>query len=378
MSARKMRVCVVTPASKFTLVGQLGLSNLIKVLKPLSDSIFVITGELKDYILSIKSYEDKRIMVKTFKYIISQLKLSLKLFEISSQVDAVILFWGTSLLFPLLAAKMLRKKVILGVMGSSSESLRLIYMWKGGLLFYFIARIIAKINYSLCDRIEIAMQSKTFINYLKLEKQRRKIVPLGEYFMDSSLFKIRKKMGERGNIVGYAGRLSREEGVLQFAKAIPFILSQKDDLRFLIVGNGPLMADMKEELEKNECIDKVDFTGWVPYEKIPDYFNEMRIHVLPSYTEAFGGTAIEAMACGAISVANSVGGISDIIIHGKTGFLAESNNVDSFVHYVKLLLNDEDSSRELGRNAYEHTKEKFNWNVITKEYENIYEKVWEK
>lgn len=329
---KKMRICVVTPMSSF-LDGAAApyLPKLIKILELVSDNIFVITGEFKwapndkkVHIINIPLYEDKQIIIKVFKYIISQLKISLELFRIFLHVDIVFFYFGTSLLFPMLTAKIFRKKVILMVTGSSSKSVRLIYKGRGGDLFYFITRIIAKINYILCDRIAMTLQSEIFINFLGLQKQRSKIVPFSVFFLDAN-FRINKKLQERKNIVGYIGRLYRDKGVLELAKAIPLVLTRNNNIRFLIVGDGPLMAEMKKELKKRGCLDKVEFAGWVPHEMLPDYFNEMRIHVLPSYTEAFGGTAIEAMACGAISIANSVGGMPDVIINNKTGFLLKDN-----------------------------------------------------
>lgn len=79
-------------------------------------------------------------------------------------------------------------------------------------------------------------------------------------------------------------------------------MSKTDDVEFLIVGDGPLMSEMKKELQNAGCIGKVRFVGLVSHEKIPDYLNKMKFHILPSHTEAFGGAAIEAMACGAISL----------------------------------------------------------------------------
>jgi glycosyltransferase involved in cell wall biosynthesis len=178
--------------------------------------------------------------------------------------------------------------------------------------------------------------------------------------LDINLFRINKKLHERKNIVGYIGRLSGDKGVLELAKAIPLVLLQKSDLSFLIVGDGPLIAEMKKELKRSGCLDKVDFVGWVPHKKLPDYFNEMRIHVLPSYTEAFGGTAIEAMACGAISIANSVGGMPDVIINNETGFLLKDNLPQTIADKV-IEVWDNPELDKIQRNAEEFVEKTFSY-----------------
>ena len=156
------------------------------------------------------------------------------------------------------------------------------------------------------------------------------------------------------------GRLSREKGVLELAKAIPLILAKKDDVKFLIVGDGPLMTDMKRELEEVGCIDKVEFVGWIPHEQIPDYLNKMKVHILPSYIEAFGGAGLEAMACGTISITNSVGGIPDIITDGETGFLLKDNQPQTIADKVlEIWVHPE--LDEIQRNAEEFVEKTFSY-----------------
>lgn len=331
----KKNICIVTHAFVSNEAGQTLLSKVIKIVEPISNHIFVITGEFKDVfndekidIIPINPHHHNILLLKIFRYILSQLKISFNLIKISNKIDVVIFYFGgAGLIFPIITSKIFKKKVIVIATASEARITKTRYknhFFAGNI--YHIVGIMERIGYTLVDHIGMAIKSQHLVQFIGLEKYNKKVITLNTYFIDSDFFKITKKLSERNNIVGYVGRLSNEKGVFEFVKAIPLIVSKKKDVRFLIVGDGPIREDIKGEVKKLGCLDKVDFIGWVPHEKIPDYLNEMMFHILPSHTEAFGGAGIEAMACGTISVANSVGGIPDIIMDNKTGFLLMNNS----------------------------------------------------
>jgi glycosyltransferase involved in cell wall biosynthesis len=335
--------------------GIIPLSYLIDIVYSLSNDTYLITGndgytffkeDKRIHAYGIRHGRGRNVFTRILKYIYIQLKISYKLAKITKNVDMWIFFiGGTSLLFPMLTAKLLRKDVVLAFAGSPIQTLI-----SANDNLSKPVEILSTINYILSDRIGIAIKSESLIRFCGLEKYRTKIVPMGSYYLNTNL-KIKKRLNERDNIIGYVGRLSEEKGVLEFARAIPFILSKKNDVRFLIVGDGRLMENMKNILEKAGCLDKVEFTGWVPHEKIPDYFNEMKFHIHPSHTEAFGG-AIEAMACGTIAIATPVGGLPDVITDGKTGFLLKDNQPQTIANKV-LEICDHPELDEIQRNAKE-------------------------
>lgn len=354
-----------------TISGEAALTPLIDVLRPISNEILIITGNFhykfnkKIRIVHAESISQKEPMfIWTVKQILIQLRVCLNLLKISKNIDIVIFYIGArTYLLPLLLAKVLGVKTIVIVAGSSPRVTRKLYTEMlfgiGGKIISRFSGVLEKLTYSFSDRIGIAIESESIIHQFGLHKYRSKILPFGAYFLDSN-FKIKKRFSERGNIIGYVGHLGRVKGVLELVKAIPLILSKKKNIKFLIVGDGPLITDMKKELEEAGCIDKVDFVGWIPHEQIPDYLNTMKFHILPSYTEAFGGAAIEAMGCGAISIANSVGGIPDIITDGETGFLLKDNRPQMIANKV-LEVWDHSELNKIQRNAKEFVEKSFSY-----------------
>jgi len=291
------------------------------------------------------------------------------LIKLSKKIDAVIFYVGGANLFlPVLTAKILRKKVITLAIGQGVSNKEVSINKLRWNAFSTMRKIVERAIFSLSDRIGIAMESKNLMRFFDLEKYRTKIITMGSFYLDIN-FKIKKNLNERDNIIGYVGRLSEEKGVLEFARAIPLILSKKKDMRVLIVGGGRLKQDMKNILGKAGCLDKVEFVGWIPHEKIPDYLNEMRLHIHPSYTEAFGGAA-EAMACGTIAIANSVGGLPDVIEDGKTGFLLKNNQPQTIADKV-IEVWDYPKLDKIQKNAREFVEQKFSYETAVESWRSI-------
>ncbi|MDR9817328.1 MAG: glycosyltransferase family 4 protein [Candidatus Methanoculleus thermohydrogenotrophicum] len=128
---------------------------------------------------------------------------------------------------------------------------------------------------------------------------------------------------DRPSLIGYIGRLSGEKGVQHFAQALPAVLNGREDLRVLIGGDGPLKELIEASLQKGGVTARVDLPGWISHDDLPGYLNQLRLLVLPSYTEGLPNIMLEAMACGTPVLATPVGAIPDVIIDGKTGLCGE-------------------------------------------------------
>ena len=118
---------------------------------------------------------------------------------------------------------------------------------------------------------------------MESRKYSHKIFIAHEHFLDFDKFKIEKPVDERDNLVGYVGRLGGEKGILSFLEAIPDVLEARNEVAFLIGGDGQLRPQVEECTGKLDG--KVKFVGWIPHDELPRYLNELRLLVIPSYTE---------------------------------------------------------------------------------------------
>jgi len=120
----------------------------------------------------------------------------------------------------------------------------------------------------------------------------------------------------------------------------------------LLVGSaGPSKDHVKRIIKKKQYRDFVSYAGRVPFPDLLKLYNAADLTCLWSWIEAEGLVLLEAMAQGTPNVGANACGISNIIRHGKTGYLA--NNLDQFKDYVVKLLKDDDLRAEFGKNAQE-------------------------
>ena len=331
---------------------QVLLLQFIALLAPLVRELSLITGNFHTSLLydnvsvitvraPIIKVAKESVLSKAWRLFLAQFNLSWGVIRQSAKIDILMLYFSAGLLFlPVLCARILGKKVVIITTGSGSQSLHSMYPDLLGRLYSTIVRGIEHIDYSLANKIVV--YSNSMITTLGIERYKHKImtdISESPYiacnsYIDTLHFTMKQSLNDRGNIVGYVGRLTGEKGVMEFAAAMPLILLKKPHTRFLVVGDGPLMDKMKTELIKDGCLEKVEFTGWKPHQELTNLLNKMRFIIVPSYTEVVATVALEAMACGTICIANPVGATEDVIIDGKTGFLLKDNQPSTIADRV--------------------------------------------
>jgi L-malate glycosyltransferase len=149
-------------------------------------------------------------------------------------------------------------------------------------------------------------------------------------------------------------------------------VQQKVPSRLVMMGDGPERSRAEWLAVKKGIHNKVDFLG-----------KQDRIHEkLPvadvSELESFGLAALEAMACEVVPIATNVGGVPEVIEHGKTGFLAAVGDVETMANYAIELLSDERKLEQMGKQARASAQARFCASKIIPMYESYYREVLER
>lgn len=311
-----------------SLAGNAALLNLVNVFRSLSDNLYLIMGntgysmfkkEMGIHIYKIKHERGKNPFTRVINYGITQLRISFRMIQLRRCVDSYVYFVNSITLAPILTAKLLRRSITLVLPASHSE----ISKAQNDIFSKFI-RLLEKINYTFSDKIIV--YSKGLVIAYNLQKYTSKISIAHHHFIDLSKFNITKQLSERSNLVGYIGRLSEEKGIVNFASAIPKVLEKNKDVKFMIGGDGQLRKKILEYIDREYLNNSVEILGWIPHKDLPAHLNELKLLVLPSYTEGLPGIMLEAMSCGTPVLATPVGGIPDIISDEETGFLVNENS----------------------------------------------------
>lgn len=152
------------------------------------------------------------------------------------------------------------------------------------------------------------------------------------------------------------------------------LVHQKLPSKLLLIGDGPerrRAEDMCREL--NLCHD-VRFLG--KQDAVEELLAISDLFLIPSENESFGLAALEAMACEVPVISSDAGGLPELNIHGKTGFVTKIGDTQAMANYAIQLLSDDNLHQEFSANAFNRAKE-FDIQIILPQYESYYETIIE-
>ncbi len=186
---------------------------------------------------------------------------------------------------------------------------------------------------------------------------------------------FRNESGLGGSIpvIGVIGRLVWQKGFEYFIEAIPEVLKEFKEARFLIVGDGSLNNKLKAASKTLKIDDRIIFTGF--RRDIKEIVAAIDIFVMPSLLEGLPMTLLEAMAMGKPIVATDIDGINEVLENGKTGLLVPTRDPDALSKAIINLLIHRDQAHQMGINARRIVEERFGADIMVERVEDIYEEL---
>lgn len=192
--------------------------------------------------------------------------------------------------------------------------------------------------------------------------RRVKIVPSG---VDTDLFSpAEERTGEKRVVTAVSGRVAEKHKGRDFLAAVLKAMEAvRPDMLFHITGiqSGFRGSNVRE-------------VGWFTQDRLPELYRSADIAFVPSlWPEPQGIIAIEAASCGLPVVASSVGGLRDLVLDGKSGFLVEPGNVRQAVDALSRLHDDADLRRQMGAQGRSMCVERFRWDsIFERHYRGIF------
>ena len=190
----------------------------------------------------------------------------------------------------------------------------------------------------------------------------------------------------------FVGRITRQKGISQLISAAQFF---DEKCQVVLCAGAPDTPEIAQETEalitalkaKREGV--ILISEMLPREKIKVLYSHARVFACPSLYEPFGIINLEAMSCETPVVGSAIGGIPEIIVEGKTGYLIALESISrtdfnpknpdafqkNFADKVNQLLRDEQLAHQMGKAGRERVLEKFSWESIAKTTFSYYEEV---
>lgn len=194
------------------------------------------------------------------------------------------------------------------------------------------------------------------------------VVPNG---VDLRAYEIHKSKPSRSNgpyTIITTSRLVHKNGVDVLIEAMKLV---KRPAELLVLGDGP----QRTALELQSRGIKVKFLGHIAPEVVPDYLIQADLFVRPARSEGLGSSFLEAMAAGLPIVGTPVGGISDFLTDGETGFFAKVDDPKDLASKIDLLLGDAKLRKRIAQNGKKLIGEKYSWDLIAGKINTIFKKI---
>ncbi len=174
----------------------------------------------------------------------------------------------------------------------------------------------------------------------------------------------------------YVGVLVPRKGVHFLLSAFAQVSAQMPSAKLWVIGKAEDVEyanGLRKQAERLGVDGRVSFMGTMPQRKLAEHMVEADVFILPTQSEGLPRVVFEAMAAGMPVIASAVSGIPEIIEDGKTGFLVPSGDVTALVNRLRLILQDPQQAREMGRNAREYARNFFSSETYVQNYARLFE-----
>lgn len=231
-----------------------------------------------------------------------------------------------------------------------------------------------------CSRIIAVSQAvKRRFNWLQEEKIRviyngvdtKRFAPGLPYDQIMNKFNLKKN----NVVIGTVGRISPEKGLEFLISATKDVVKVHPQAKILIVGEGntQYLLALQAKVDELNLSSHVIFAGF--HNNIPEVLRSIDIFCLPSLTEGFNRTLLEAMACGLPIVATEVGGNVEIIKDGLNGLLVPPRDSAALSSAIVDLLNNKSKARRIGTEARRIVEKSYSIETSVRQTEALYEEI---
>ncbi|HEX5227231.1 MAG TPA: glycosyltransferase, partial [Bryobacteraceae bacterium] len=169
--------------------------------------------------------------------------------------------------------------------------------------------------------------------------------------------KARARWGFTGDefVIGHVAAFTREKGQDVALEAAGLLASQLPRARMLLAGDGPERSSTAMVALAARAARIAQMPGFI--EDLDGFYAALDLYIMPSRSEAWGLTALRAMACGLPVVASDVGGLAEVVEPGKSGWLVEAESAGALADAIVDAASDRERLAEMGRSARQRAEQ---------------------
>ena len=217
--------------------------------------------------------------------------------------------------------------------------------------------------------------TETIYNSVKLNDFSNKIC-------DNLSKQYREKFNLTPNdfVIGYAGRLCAEKSILELFETVHYFKNKGIIIHLLIAGSIEIETTPNEDYyheivnyAKDNLSNQVHFLGWLPNEKLYEFYNALDIGVLLSkYSEGNSMFLLESLSMGVPMIATSIGGNLEMITNGENGFLIDIENVkQNLIQKLEIIISNKTQLNQMSVNALNYIKQHHTNDIMVDKFNNF-------
>jgi glycosyltransferase involved in cell wall biosynthesis len=169
----------------------------------------------------------------------------------------------------------------------------------------------------------------------------------------------------------FAGHINEKKGIFDLVVAFSKICHQNQSWKLEIAGSGNIQK-LNDLIENLGIAEQTEFLGWIKGEDKNRVFKSCSIFCLPSYTEGFPMSVLEAWAYKLPVITTAVGGLQDVLEHGKNALVFTPGDINALSENLLELINNELLRNKLGEASLQLVNSTFNINVVLKQLDELY------
>jgi len=254
--------------------------------------------------------------------------------------------------------------------------------------FYSLSHKIKTISWPVMNRLNILLHKYSDKVIVLSEKARKCRVGKNnsnKFETIYSVFDMESFRGQSGAVLNSivpkgqqpvivtVARMDPAKGHINLLKAMPSVLERFAAARLILIGDGPYKEVLKKYVMEMNLNNAVEFKGYV--ENLPMQLSSSDIFVLPTLSEGFPITIMEAMAMDLPVVASRVGAISELVLDKQTGILVEPENPEALDDDIIDLLSHPDDAKKMGQAGRDRIHSMFHPKKGIEQMEALYERL---
>ena len=182
------------------------------------------------------------------------------------------------------------------------------------------------------------------------------------------MYREKYNISENATVITFTGRLLKEKGLPSLLNVMDKINKEREDIYLFIAGDGDMQYEI--DLRKNSHIIPV---GRIDFERIVTLLSESDIFCLPSFSEGFSTSILEAAACGCYILTTARGGAKELLINDEYGCVILNNQEELLYDSLMDIINNPDKRKRGIELTYQRIRDNFTWDIVARNVEKICE-----